>query len=265
MRKFRSMLWGVTAVAMVAFAVGCGGGSDNNSISDFAGSYTGSYAGTSATGSAVSGRFNVAISNNGQVTGNLFTGNNAPALPVTGTVDDDGDIRFATAAGANQVSVAGSVDTIDGAVLGTGTFSQTVNNVQNASSGRAAFARARTTANPFAGNYQGTFTSTSGTASSGTLNVTADANGVIEGLVNFNGNATVFRATGVVSPAGNVQIFAVGDRAGTPRLQFVTTFEGDGEINNTNNIATLTGLFSTVEGGNTQSQGNFTLTEQPVQ
>jgi hypothetical protein len=263
MRKLRSMLWGVTAAAMVAFAVGCGGGSDNNSVSDFAGAYTGSYAGTTSTGSAVSGRFTINISNNGQVTGSLIGPNNN--LPVTGTVDDDGDIRFATAAGANQISVQGEVDTIDSAVLGTGTFSQTVNGVQNASSGRAAFARARTTANPFAGNYAGTFTSTSGTASSGTLNVTADVNGAIEGIVNYNGSATVYRVTGVVSPAGNVQIFAVGDRGGAPRLQFVTTFEGDGDINASNNIATLTGLFSTVEAGNTTSQGNFTLTEQPVQ
>src|SRR5687768_5569741 len=113
MKQTRRMFAGMAAAATVAFLVGCGGGSDNNSISDFAGNYTGSYAGTSSTGSAVSGRFNVAISNNGQVTGNLFTGNNTPALPVTGTVDDDGDIRFATAAGANQVSVAGTVDTID--------------------------------------------------------------------------------------------------------------------------------------------------------
>lgn len=177
---------------------------------------------------------------------------------VTGTIDRDGNLRFQTPAGANIIAVDADVATIDNALIGTGTYSQTLNGVQNASSGRAALAHTPTTSNPFAGTYTGTFTSTSDTATNGTLNFVADNNGIITGTVNQNGTNAI-RVAGVISPAGNMTVLAVGNRPGAPRLQYVITLIGDGEI--TNNIARVTGEFTTTQAGKTESRGNFTSTE----
>lgn len=261
MKQTRRFFLGATAAFAIAVLAGCNGGSSNGPTQLFAGTYTGSYAGTAADGSATAGRFTVTAFNNGQVTGNLIAPN-GNTLPVTGTINTAGDLRFATAAGANVISVATSLAAIDGTYVGDGTFSQTVNNVQNASSGRATAIRQRTQANQFAGNYTGTFTSTNPAGTQGTLNVTANVDGSIAGTMNITGTATVFRVTGVVTPAGDVTLYGVGDRGGAPRIQFVTKFNGDGTINN--NIATITGTFATAEAGVTTVEGNFTLTEQPV-
>lgn len=256
MKRWNRVLWGVVAAAMMAVLVGCGGGS-SDSLKFFAGNYTGSYAGTSSTGVEVGGKFNVSVDSSGNVTGTLNSGGNA--LPVTGSIDRDGNVRFETPAGNNVIAVAGQVATIDSALIGTGTFSQTLNGVQNASSGRAAIARTRSINNPFAGTYTGTFTSTTGTAASGTLNLVADANGIVSGTVNQTGTNAI-QVTGVVSPAGNLTVLAVGDRPGAPRIQYIVTLIGDGSV--TNNKATVTGEFTIAQGGNTESRGNFTLNEQ---
>ena len=253
---------GVIAATVMAAVVGCGGGSNGtNPTSLYAGTYTGSYAGTTTTGSAVSGRFTVSAANDGSVTGNLIGPNNN--LPVTGTIDNAGNLRFSTATGgANVISVAGLLGSVDGTYVADGTFSSTVGGVANASSGRAIAIRALTTDNQFAGNYTGTFTSTDPAGTQGTITVTADKDGAILGNVNQTGVATVYSATGVVTPAGNVTLYAVGDKGGQPRLQFITKFSGSGSIANT--IATLTGNYATSEAGVITIKGNFTLTEQPI-
>jgi hypothetical protein len=259
MKQLRRMLWGVTAMAMMAIAVGCGGG-NNDSLRFFAGTYTGSFAGTSSTGTEVSGRFTVTSDTSGNITGTLTSGGNQQN--VTGTIDRGGNLRFTTAAGANVIVVDADVATIDNALIGTGTFSQTLNNVQNASSGRASVARVQTVNNPFAGTYTGTFTSTTGTSATGTLNLVADANGIVTGTLNQTGTNAI-NVTGVISPAGNLTVLAVGDRPGAPRIQYTVTLIGDGSLNNTTNLATVTGEFTTTQGGTTESRGNFTLNEQP--
>lgn len=260
MKQLRRMLWGVAAMTMMAIAVGCGGGS-SDSLRFFAGNYTGSFAGTTAAGAEVTGTFNVILDTSGNVTGTITQGGNAPQQ-VTGTIDRGGNLRFTTAAGANVIVVDADVATIDNALIGTGTYSQTLNGVANASSGRASVARTPTTNNPFAGTYTGTFTSTTGTAATGTLNLVADNNGIITGRVNQTGTNAI-NATGVISPAGNMTVLAVGDRPGAPRIQYTVTLIGDGSINNTTNLGTVTGEFTIAQGGTNESRGNFTLNEQP--
>jgi hypothetical protein len=260
MKQLRRMLWGVTAMTMMAIAVGCGGG-NNDSLRFFAGTYSGSFAGTSSTGTEVSGRFNVTADTSGNITGTLNSGGNQQN--VTGTIDRGGNLSFTTpAGGTNFIRVEADVATIDNALIGTGTFSQTLNGVQNASSGRASVARVQTVNNPFAGTYTGTFTSTTGTAATGTLNFVADNNGIITGTLNQTGTNAI-NVTGVISPAGNLTVLAVGDRPGAPRLQYTVTLIGDGSLNNTTNLATVTGEFTTTSAGSTESRGNFTLNEQP--
>ncbi len=260
MKQLKKLLGSIAAVAVIAVITGCGGSSGTSPIRAYAGLYTGSYAGTTSTGSAVSGRFTVSADANGNITGNLIGPNNN--LPVTGTVDPAGNLRFSSAAGANIISVAGVLGSVDGTYVADGTFSSTVNGVANASSGKAIAIRALTTDNQFAGNYTGTFTSTEPVGTSGTLTVTADKDGAIAGQINQTGVATVYSVSGVVTSAGNVTLYAVSDKGGSPRLQAVTKFSGNGSIANA--IATLTGNYATAEANVTTIKGNFTLTEQPV-
>jgi len=257
MKRMSSVWWIVAAMAMMAVLAGCGGGS-SDSLRFFAGNYTGSYTGTSSTGTEVGGKFNVSLDTSGNVSGTI-TPNGGTAQQVNGTIDRDGNLRFDTAAGANAISVAGKVATIDNALIGTGTFSQSINGVQNAASGRAAIARTPSSNNPFAGTYTGDFHSTTGTAIGGTLNFVADNNGIITGTLNQNGTNAI-RVSGVVSPAGNLTVLGVGDRPGAPRLQYTFTLLGNGHI--TNNVATVTGGYDLTQGGTTESSGTFTLTEQ---
>jgi hypothetical protein len=258
MKHLKHMLFCVTVALFAIVMVGCNGGS-NNTISTFAGTYSGAYAGTATDGSNVSGRYIVTVANNGQITGNLIAPN-GNSLPVTGTVASNGHLFFSTAAGANQVNVAADLASQNNTIAGTGTFSQTVNNVQNASSGRTAMVLNVAGASPFVGNYVGTFTSTTPAGTNGTVNVTVDANGTIAGTANTTGTAAVYGVAGVVAPDGDVTMYAVGDRPGQPRLQFVTTFDG-GAVNN-GNVGTISGQFATAEAGTTTLRGNFTLTEQ---
>ncbi len=259
MKQMKRLFGGALALGVMAALAGCGGGS-GSSTSLYAGNYTGAYAGTTSTGSAVSGRFTVTADANGNLTGNLISATNN--LPVTGTIDKFGNLRFTTANGANVVAVAGTLGSVDSTYIADGTFSQTVDGVQNASSGKAIAIRKQTGTDQFTGNYAGTFTSTDPTGTNGTLNVTANADGALLGDINTTGSAAVYKGAGVITSAGNLTMYAVSDKGGTPRLQAVTKFNGNGAI--TNNIATVTGNFATAEAGVTKVKGNFTITEQPV-
>ena len=262
-RKFgMRLLWSVTAALAAVAVTGCGGGgSGTTTPAFFAGTYSGSFAGTAAAGFAIGGQFTATVDSGGNLVGTVTQG--GATFPATGSVDRNGNITVTSSGGSGTEAftsvLTGQLEARNGSVIGTGTFSTSRSGVANAATGRFTAIRSRTINNPFAGAYSGTVTSTTPAGINGTFNLTANNSGSVFGLFNQTGAGT-YAATGFITPAGEVLIYAVGSAGGNAPQQFVSTLTGTA-VPSGNDIV-LAGTFETVQGNSTQVAGVFRGTRQ---
>ena len=255
----------VLSLGMIAALTGCSGSSGQGPASlsplpttaptpvpanqRFNGQYTGNFAGVTAAGDQVRGTFNNTVSSAGQIAGTIKQAG-FPDFSATGTIDTTGKIA-ATATLPGAVStLTGTATVVNASAITSGILTTKQNN-QVVVNGIFAGARAEATANPYAGNYTGTFDG--GTNIKGTFNVTADSNGSVSGTVDQPGFGS-YLGVGTVDRAGNLAVRAISAFPGQPSIILISTLSGKVVSSN----GTVTGTFNTTANGQQNASGTFT-------
>lgn len=201
----RNRLYFVLCAMLCLTAIGCS--ATTSGTNPYAGSYVGTYTNSVDGGGAIA----ITILANGQVTGREINTSADTTETLSGNVTTGGVATITDINGANvgSVSLARESATRIPNIL-SASLTSTNGSGTSATSNITATTTFGGTAGIYAGSYSGSYIANNTGTTTGTLTLIVGGNGAVTGLVNTFTNGTSFTTTGTMTSAGALSMTGGG-------------------------------------------------------